>query len=78
MPAYFTLVNGGEAAGLIPTRYPGSERAEDAQIRLARRTEWSEDGAGMYLGMGQRVLVTDAGEYSLMDVRRIDLSAAGG
>lgn len=78
MPAHFTLVNGGEAAGLIPTRYPGSEQADDAQIRLARRTEWSEDGAGMYLGMGQRVLATDAGEYSLMDARRIDLSAAGG
>jgi type VI secretion system protein ImpE len=36
--ARFTWTNGGESAGLIPTRYPGSERSEDTAIRLARRT----------------------------------------
>ncbi len=73
MPAYFTWANGGETVGLIPTRYPGSESSADQQIRLARKTEWMEPATGSYLGMGQRMLTTDAGDYSLMDIRRIDL-----
>ncbi|MFY9973601.1 MAG: type VI secretion system accessory protein TagJ, partial [Chromatiaceae bacterium] len=73
MPAYFTWANEGEAVGLIPTRYPGSESSPDPDIRRARRTEWIEQGAETYSGLGQRMLFTDAGEYSLMDVRLIEL-----
>ncbi|MBK1721530.1 type VI secretion system accessory protein TagJ [Thiocystis violacea] len=73
MPAYFTWANGGESVGLIPTRYPGSESSADEQIRLSRKTEWLEPTPGTYLGLGQRMLTTDAGDFSLMDVRRIDL-----
>jgi type VI secretion system protein ImpE len=75
MPAYFTWANEGEAVGLIPTRYPGSESSPDPDIRRARRTEWIEQGAETYSGLGQRMFFTDAGEYSLMDVRRIELES---
>jgi type VI secretion system protein ImpE len=37
VPAQFQWSNGGEAMGLIPVRYPGSERSDDAAIRLARK-----------------------------------------
>jgi len=74
-PAHFTFTNGGEAVGVIPTRYPGSETAADGTIKLARRTEWLEQD-GDYLGLGQRLLVTDAGEYPLLDVRRIEFDDA--
>ena len=40
LPAEITWANGGEAMGLLPVRYPGSERSTDAAIRLARKTEW--------------------------------------
>jgi type VI secretion system protein ImpE len=73
MPAYFTWANGGEAAGLIPTRYPGSESSPDTDIRRSRRTEWIAEGADTYTGLGQRMFFTDAGEYPLMDVRIIEL-----
>ncbi|MFI3221373.1 MAG: type VI secretion system accessory protein TagJ, partial [Methylococcales bacterium] len=42
MPAHFVWTNGGDAYGLIPTRYPDSEAAEDSALRLARKTEWTE------------------------------------
>ena len=71
MPAHFAFENGGEAVGVIPTRYPGSEASDDALIRLARKTTWREDGADMFVGLGQRVFTTDAGEHSLMDLRSI-------
>lgn len=76
-PAFITWANGGEAAALIPTRYPGSEQSEDPQIQLARRTEWLAGQAELYVGRGQRMLATSAGEYPLLQVREVELDAAG-
>jgi len=72
-PVNFTWANGGEAVGLIPTRYPGSEASADNLIRLARKTEWHEHEAELYLGLGQRMFATDAGEHPIMDIRDITL-----
>lgn len=69
-----TLANGGEIVALVPTRYPGSAESADPLLRLARRTDWVETPGGLYTGLGQRMLATDAGEHALMDVRRIDLA----
>jgi type VI secretion system protein ImpE len=74
MPAHFVWTNGGESYGFVPTRYPGSELAEDADLALARRTEWREEG-DWFLGLGQRMLTTDAAEFALMDIRRITFGA---
>ena len=77
LPVQFTWANGGQAVGLVPTRYAGSESSEDPRIRLARRTEWVDRGSEVYTGLGQRTLATDAGEYALLDVRRIELDTPG-
>ena len=73
MPAQLMFSNGGETVALVPTRYPGSQDSADGLICLARKTEWSEIGADRWAGLGQRVLVTDAGEHDLMGVRNIVL-----
>lgn len=73
MPTRFVWTNGGESFGFIPTRYPRSEHAADAALALAQRTEWEERGP-WFLGLGQRMLATDAGEFALMDARRIEFS----
>jgi len=72
-PTQLVWANGGQAVGLIPTRYPGSEASEDGLVRLARKTDWGEAGEETWLALGQRMLATDAGEFPLMDVRQIDL-----
>lgn len=71
MPAHFEWMNGGDTVGLIPTRYPGSEASDDEAIRLARKTEWAERGAELFVGFGQRTFATPDDDYSLMNVRRI-------
>ncbi len=76
LPAHFTWVNRGEAFGLIPVRYPGSEHSADAALRLARKTEWQDLGSDCFVGSGQRMLATDAGESPLLEVRRIAMEAA--
>ena len=73
IPSYFTWVNGGETAGLIPTRYPNSESSKDSAIKLARKTEWVELPGGSYHGLGQRMFATDKNEFSLLQIRQIDL-----
>jgi type VI secretion system protein ImpE len=75
MPAYLTFANGGEVVAMIPTRYPGSHGSEDPLIQLARKTEWREIGTDRYIGLGQRVLATDAGDHDLLSVRHIAFDA---
>jgi type VI secretion system protein ImpE len=74
LPAKFQWANQGQAVGMIPSRYPGSETSQDSQLRLGRRTEWHELATGVYAGIGQRVLATDQGEYALMNLRRIEFA----
>jgi type VI secretion system protein ImpE len=72
IPAYLTLVNGGEIVSLIPTRYPGSEVSSDPSIRMARKTDWTERKGGTSTGLGQRMFATDQGDYPLLEVRSIE------
>jgi len=73
VPGFFRWSNGGESAGLIPTRYCGSESSEDDRILRASRTEWLDAGEGIFTGLGQRMLATDVDEYSLLDLRGVVL-----
>ena len=75
MPAHLVWANGGEAVGLIPTRYPGSEASEDTAIQLSRKTVWHEPAPGQYEGLGQRMLASDAADLALMDLRKIVLDS---
>jgi type VI secretion system protein ImpE len=72
--AQVTFANGGQTIALIPTRYPGSEAAPDARIIMARTTEWVDRDGDTHIGLGQRLLATDQGEFPLMDVREIELA----
>jgi type VI secretion system protein ImpE len=76
MPAQLRLVNGGDTAALIPTRYPGSEADHDNGIRLSRKTDWDEVAPETFHGRGQRMFATPGGEYALLSVRRIELGGS--
>ena len=71
LPAHLQFKNGGETLAMIPTRYEGSEKSDDGALQLARKTEWRELAPDVWVGSGQRVLGSDAGEHALMDVREI-------
>lgn len=74
LPAHFVFVNGGETVGLIPTRYPGAESDADNLVRLARKTDWTDEG----VGRGQRMFATDRNEYPLLETRTIKFGSAAG
>jgi len=72
-PAKLTFQNGGEQVAFLPARYPGSEAAEDDDIRLSRRTEWRDLGADTHVGMGQRMFATNVGETAILEARVVEL-----
>jgi type VI secretion system protein ImpE len=74
-PVTLTFANGGETVALVPTRYPDSEKSSDPRLVMARRTEWVEKAGDTFLGVGQRLLATDQGEFPLMDARIIKLES---
>ena len=74
-PAPLTFANGGQTMALVPSRYAGGGAADGA-LQLARKTEWLAVGPQQYRGLGQRMLVTDAAERGLLEVREIVLQPA--
>jgi type VI secretion system protein ImpE len=75
MPAHLEFQNGGESVALIPTRYPGSEASGDGLIALARKTVWEEVAEDKHLGLGQRILTTDAGDLPLLEIRTLVINS---
>jgi type VI secretion system protein ImpE len=71
-PVTFTWTNEASTVGLIPTRYNDTLGSADEALLMSRRTEWVDEGPLSGHGLGQRMLVTDAGEYALMDLRTIE------
>ncbi len=73
-PAQFVWTNGGQVSGHVPTRYTKTEKSADGQLQLARKTEWAEHDGGYAVGLGQRLLATDAGEHALLECKTIELT----
>jgi type VI secretion system protein ImpE len=78
MPAHLEFENGGESVALIPTRYAGSESADDGSLALARKTVWEEIGPDAHRGLGQRIFATDTDDAPIMEIRRISLELSPG
>ncbi len=74
-PTQITWLNGGEVVGFIPTRYPGATQSDDDQVKLAKITDWQDLGENTFIGKGQRLFATDAGDLALMDIREIVFDA---
>jgi type VI secretion system protein ImpE len=74
-PASFIWTNGGNSAGFIPARYPGSENAGDSALQLSRKTEWKDQGEEIFTGLGQRLFTTDQAEIPLFEVRTVEFGS---
>ena len=74
-PVHFTWSTGAMAVGLLQVRYPETEKLGDGLAKLSRRTEWVERN-GASVGIGQRLLTTDAIELPLLEMRELVLNTA--
>jgi type VI secretion system protein ImpE len=76
-PAEIVLHDGRGLNGLVPVRYPGALEALEDELALGRRTDWLQlAGEEQYAGVGQRTLISEAGDHSLLDIRLVEFAAA--
>jgi type VI secretion system protein ImpE len=75
LPVHLMWSTAASTVALIPSRYAGTETSEDGNVLLSRTTDWADGGEDLYIGRGQRMLATDAGEDPLLAVRKIALNA---
>lgn len=74
LPAILMLAAGAQKVALLPVRYPGTETTNNGPAMLSRATEWTDKG-GISVGIGQRLITTDAAEIGLLEVRKITLNS---
>ncbi|WP_035058369.1 type VI secretion system accessory protein TagJ [Andreprevotia chitinilytica] len=70
------LADGREIIGLVPVRYPLTDPLPHDAGVLARHTDWLQVAPEHYHGIGQRMWITDAGEYALLDLRTLQAESA--
>jgi type VI secretion system protein ImpE len=77
-PAEIERRDGRALNGLVPVRYPGGPGQFDGLddgTTLGRRTDWLPlAGEEQYAGVGQRTLISEAGDHPLLDVRLIEFN----
>lgn len=71
LPCHVKMRDGRSFSALMPCRYPGQCTTESDDILLCRRTEWVDAGEGGWVGAGQKLLITDKGEYSMLALRSL-------
>ncbi len=66
------LRSGQTSLGLVPVVYPGTQAHGKPLLNLARATEWIDTGGGE-VGIGQRLLTTDADDIEFLALRDLRL-----
>jgi type VI secretion system protein ImpE len=61
---------------LVPVLAPFSFRHADDAVRLGRSTVWEEQADGEVAPFGQKMLLVDGEEIPILEVRRIEITAA--
>jgi len=75
--AEVTLEDGRTQYGLVPARYPALAGQAFADlpdgVKLGRMTDWQPLQGETYAGVGQKMWMTDQGEYALLDIRSVEM-----
>lgn len=69
-PATVQVTDDGAIEAFIPVRYP--QPRDDAEC-MGRRTEWVPLGDELYIGYGQKCVVTDADQFGFLDIRELTM-----
>ncbi|MDX1394528.1 MAG: type VI secretion system accessory protein TagJ [Gemmatimonadota bacterium] len=76
-------IEGTDAVGsltnevLLPVMTPGAARHDDDLVRLGRVTEWEEIEGGGEAPVGQKLLLVDGEDVSLLEVRELTFDSPG-
>ena len=65
-------VDGPIGPVFIPVLYSNSALSDNDQVRLGRMTQWESLGAGVTVGLGQRLFFVDEQDRGLLEVRDLE------
>ncbi|MGB0911713.1 MAG: type VI secretion system accessory protein TagJ [Nitrospirales bacterium] len=65
-------VDGPIGPVFIPVLYVNSANSGNDQVRLGRMTQWESPGAGVTVGVGQRVFLNDGQDRGMLEVHEIE------
>lgn len=71
LPAEVTWTNGGQLMAMLPARYPELDAA-NGQSLLGQFTDWRELHEDLTVGVGQKILASEQGDYPLLQVRSVE------
>jgi type VI secretion system protein ImpE len=74
-PVEFVWSNQDKAKGHVFVRYPGTDKADNYQLKLSRLTQWEEKHENQFHGLGQKIFTTGQKDYSLLDIRSLELAS---
>ena len=60
---------------LLPALAPLSSRHSNDEVRLGRKTEWTQHPDGVAIPIGQKMLLIDGEEVPILEVRKLELTA---
>lgn len=72
-PALIELTDDGAIEAFIPMRYPAPRN--DAES-LSRITNWEALDEQLYIGHGQKAVITNQQEFGLLDLRKLHMAGA--
>ena len=61
---------------LLPIISPLSWKHPNDQVRLGRATEYEDDGTGVAVPFGQKMLAVDEDEIPILEIRKLEFAAA--
>jgi type VI secretion system protein ImpE len=73
-PAHLEMRAAGGGEVLLPTLYPGSHEAGDAELKLGRKTDWREGGPGPVTGVGAKTFLVGDEAMSILEWRKLELT----
>lgn len=71
-PVVVTLHNGTTLDTYMPARYAVDDSHSDAE-KMSRMTSWNTMGETAVIGQGQKVWMTDQGEFSVLTLRHLTM-----
>lgn len=73
-PARLATFDGQLGEVFLPNLYPGTFAAQDDLVRLGRKTEWVDTGAGIVRGLGQKMFLIGDDARTLLELGELRFS----
>jgi type VI secretion system protein ImpE len=70
--AHMVVTDGPDGEVFLPTRYAGTSRSQDDQLRLGRGTDWQGDDNSPVSGVGLRMFLVGDNAKTILEMGNVE------